>query len=76
MMNEHMNPEEAVCASEDLNCELNIATHYLTFKLSSEGMDTPAKDLKTSLRKHGVKEERFLLPVNGETIIYEGKDSF
>ncbi len=70
MKNSHMNPEEAVLASLDLGSKLNIASHYLTLQLSLEGVHGPAIDLRESMKKHDLKEEEFLLPENGETVIY------
>lgn len=70
MKAQHMNPEEAVLASLDLNSPINIATHHQTFRLSQEGIYDPINELNKSKLLHGLKEEDFLAPENGETIIY------
>lgn len=71
MVNHHMNPNEAVQASLDLHSEHNIANHYHTFKLSTEDREDPVEELKNSLKKHNLDEQRFFTPINGETIIFE-----
>lgn len=70
MKPQHMNPEEAVLASLDLHSKLSIATHHQTFRLSNEGYYDPVFDLKHGLRTHGVSENKFLTPENGETVIF------
>ena len=66
----HMNPEEAVKASLDLQSKLSIATHHQTFRLSYEGYLEPVQDLKASLKQYQIPENVFLAPENGETVIY------
>lgn len=70
MKPQHLNPEEAVLASLDLGSTLSIANHHLTFRLSYEDIDAPARDLKIALKNHGVSENQFLTPENGETVIF------
>ncbi len=64
----HMNPEEAVLASRDLESTLSLATHYQTFRLSHESIHDPVVALKEGMKKYGVREEEFLAPETGETI--------
>lgn len=70
MKNQHLNPDDAVQASIDLQSRYNIADHYLTFKLSTENRESPAEELKLSLKKRGLEEIPFFIPVNGETLIF------
>jgi L-ascorbate metabolism protein UlaG (beta-lactamase superfamily) len=69
MKPQHLNPEEAVMASLDLQSKLSVAMHHQTFRLSYEGYDEPVQDLWQSLEKQGIPREKFLAPENGETII-------
>jgi L-ascorbate metabolism protein UlaG (beta-lactamase superfamily) len=66
-----MNPDDAVKAHLDLNAKCSIAMHFGTFKLTTEAIDQPAKDLSTSLKTRGVGAERFTVPVEGSTVIVE-----
>jgi L-ascorbate metabolism protein UlaG (beta-lactamase superfamily) len=44
----HMGPDEAIRAHEILAAKTSIAIHHGTFKLTDEGIDTPANRLKAS----------------------------
>jgi len=57
----HMGPDEAVRAHEILGAGTSIAIHHGTFKLTDEGIDTPAKQLM-ACAPHG----SFLVLKNGE----------
>lgn len=70
MKEQHMNPEEAVLASLDLNSRFSIATHHQTFRLSLEHIHDPVKNLKHSMQTHKVNSEDFLAPETGETVMY------
>lgn len=70
MKPQHLNPEEAVLASLDLKSRLSIATHHQTFRLSHEGFYEPKEALEKAMKLHGIKKEAFLIPENGETIVY------
>ena len=71
---QHMNPEEAVLASSELESTLSLATHHQTFRLSHEGIHDPVIALKESMQKYGVREEAFLAPETGETIKWKGSN--
>lgn len=61
----HMNPEEAVLAHIDLNSKQSIGMHFGTFKLTTEAIDQPAKDLAQSLRDKAIDPKTFLVPTEG-----------
>ncbi len=63
----HMFPEESVQASIDLKTEYYHPIHCGTFNLSLHSWDAPMKRAKQSAHIKGVK---IVLPVVGETIIY------
>jgi hypothetical protein len=70
MKEQHMNPEEAVLASLDLNSRFSIATHHKTFRLSLENIHDPVQDLKQSMQVHKIKAADFIAPETGETLMY------
>lgn len=74
MKEQHMNPEEAVLASIDLQSDLSIATHHQTFHLALDHIDDPVIDLKHSMQTHGLTQNDFIAPETGETIIYSRKN--
>jgi L-ascorbate metabolism protein UlaG (beta-lactamase superfamily) len=65
----HMNPEEAVRAHLDLAPRLSLGMHFGTFQLTDEAIDAPIEELHQSLQRYGVKENEFLVPGFGETIV-------
>lgn len=70
MKEQHMNPEEAILASLDLQSDLSLATHHQTFRLSQEKINDPVIELKRRLIAHGLTDKDFKAPETGETIIY------
>lgn len=70
MKDSHMNPEEAIVASLDLQSSLSLATHHQTFRLSQEKINDPVINLKRRLIAHGLTEKDFMAPETGETIRY------
>lgn len=65
----HLSPGDAVLAHKILRPKISIATHLGTFRLSDEGVGTPALQLEETLREHQVKPEEFIVPVFGEPVI-------
>jgi L-ascorbate metabolism protein UlaG (beta-lactamase superfamily) len=57
----HMAPEEAIRAHEILAARTSIAIHHGTFKLTDEGIDTPARLI------HSYARPDFLVLKNGES---------
>ncbi len=62
MKDAHMNPEEAVLAHIDLQVKHSIGMHFGTFKLSSEAIDTPLKDLQMAKQKLSISNFTTLVP--------------
>lgn len=62
----HMNPDDAVKAHVDLKSKRSLGMHFGTFQLTDEGIDEPAKDLQTALRKVS-DVAPFVVPDNGDT---------
>lgn len=73
MKEQHMNPDEAVLASLDLQSTLSLATHHQTFRLSLEKINDPVIELKRRLIAHGLTDQNFKAPDTGETVIYSPK---
>jgi L-ascorbate metabolism protein UlaG (beta-lactamase superfamily) len=67
----HVNPAEAVRAHVELGGPPTLAMHFGTFRLTSEGIDDPAKALREALRAAGIPEDRFRVPEFGETTTLE-----
>ncbi|MBN2789504.1 MAG: MBL fold metallo-hydrolase [Candidatus Delongbacteria bacterium] len=67
MKDMHVNPEEAVLIHKEINSKFSIAGHWGTFKLSSEGIDEPVRDLKSAKIRHGLVDEEFIHIGIGET---------
>jgi L-ascorbate metabolism protein UlaG (beta-lactamase superfamily) len=68
MSNQHMNPDDAVRAHQDLDARLSVAMHFGCFRLTDEGIDEPASALERARVAHGVRADAFRVPVPGETI--------
>jgi L-ascorbate metabolism protein UlaG (beta-lactamase superfamily) len=68
MSDQHMNPDDAVRAHQDLAPGLSVAMHFGCFRLTDEGIDEPITALERARVAHGVPAEAFRVPVPGETI--------
>ena len=55
----HMNPEEAVRAHLDLESAQSIGMHYGTFRLTTEGIDDPIRDLDEAMRAQSIAPPAF-----------------
>lgn len=64
----HMNPEEAVQASLDLNAPYGLAYHFGTFPLADEAIDAPQKALKNELNRLHISHEKFWILDPGEAL--------
>lgn len=65
---QHMNPDDAVRAHNDLRAGLSIAMHFGTFPLADEAMDAPILALGEARARHGVPAEDFVVPVFGQPL--------
>jgi L-ascorbate metabolism protein UlaG (beta-lactamase superfamily) len=72
MAAQHMNPDEAVRAHQELEARLSIAIHFGTFRMSEEAIDAPVAELQAALEARGVSPEAFRLPEFGETFYWRG----
>jgi L-ascorbate metabolism protein UlaG (beta-lactamase superfamily) len=63
----HMNPAEAVQAHRDLRATRSIATHFGTFRLSSEGIDEPVRALDEARRAANMPDVEFQVLDFGES---------
>jgi L-ascorbate metabolism protein UlaG (beta-lactamase superfamily) len=68
MEKQHMNPEQAVQAFEDLDARSFLAMHWGTFKLTDEPLDEPPQRLRAEWQRRGLPPERCRIPAVGETI--------
>jgi L-ascorbate metabolism protein UlaG (beta-lactamase superfamily) len=68
MCDQHMNPDDAVRAHQDLAPALSVAMHFGCFRLTDEGIDEPVRALEQARVAHGVPADAFRVPVPGETI--------
>jgi len=67
MQQQHMNPDDAVLAHQDLPSKMSLGTHFRTFQLTNEGIDQPVTDLEVALDKYKIPKNQFLAPEPGET---------
>ncbi|MDF3071686.1 MAG: hypothetical protein K0R38_7287 [Polyangiaceae bacterium] len=65
MSKQHMNPEEATQAFEDLGARTFVAMHWGTFKLTDEALDEPPARLAAEWEKKQLDEQRCLVPPVG-----------
>ena len=68
MTKQHMNPEQATQAFEDLGAKTFVAMHWGTFKLTDEPLDEPPVRLISSWKSKGFSPERCKIPAVGETL--------
>jgi L-ascorbate metabolism protein UlaG (beta-lactamase superfamily) len=71
MRGAHMNPAEAVQAHLELGAAASVGMHFGTFRLTTEGIDDPLRDLEEALRQRGVPESRFRTLAFGESLMLE-----
>jgi L-ascorbate metabolism protein UlaG (beta-lactamase superfamily) len=68
MRTQHLNPEEAVQAFEDLGARHMVAMHWGTFKLTDEPLDEPPVRLAAEWRRRGLASDRLHVPPIGATL--------
>jgi L-ascorbate metabolism protein UlaG (beta-lactamase superfamily) len=68
MERQHLNPEQAVRAFEDLGARLLVPMHWGTFKLADEPLDEPPLRLEQERARRGIAPERVRVLAVGETI--------
>lgn len=68
MSKQHMNPEEAVQAFEDLGASRFLAMHWGTFKLTDEPLDEPPQRLDAEWNRRGWPREKLHVLAVGESL--------
>jgi L-ascorbate metabolism protein UlaG (beta-lactamase superfamily) len=68
MRDQHMNPDDAVQALKFCGAKRAVGHHWGTFKLTSEAVDAPKRDLATALATHGVAADRFVALHPGDVV--------
>ncbi|MDP3279051.1 MAG: MBL fold metallo-hydrolase [Deltaproteobacteria bacterium] len=68
MRSQHMNPDDAVRAFEDLRATRFVAMHWGTFMLTDEPLDEPPKALARAWKSHGITQANPEIPAIGETL--------
>jgi len=68
MSKQHMNPEEAVQAFEDLGARRFVAMHWGTFKLTDEPLDEPPQRLDAEWTRRGWTREKLHVPAVGQSL--------
>ncbi|MES1955234.1 MBL fold metallo-hydrolase [Salinisphaera hydrothermalis] len=66
MRAQHMNPDEAVTAHNELEAGQSMGIHFATFKLTDEPRDQPIHDLTTARARHGLTDTAFIAPAFGQ----------
>jgi len=74
MERQHMNPEQALRAFEDLGARTFVAMHWGTFKLTDEPLDEPPRRLEAERRRRGLPADRVRVLAVGETIEVGGAE--
>ncbi len=70
MAQSHMNPEETVCAFEELNAKRLFIVHWGTFRLGYEPVHFPPIQLKKALEEKGLVD-RLIDIKHGQTLFQE-----
>ena len=68
MEKQHMNPEQALQAFEDLGARSFVAMHWGTFKLTDEPLDEPPARLEAERARRGLAPQRVRVPPVGATL--------
>lgn len=67
MRAQHVNPDEALLAHQDLGAKRSVGMHWGTFALTDESLDQAPKDLASAKAARGVNEAAFSVMKIGET---------
>ncbi|HNS96543.1 MAG TPA: MBL fold metallo-hydrolase [Polyangiaceae bacterium] len=67
MQKQHVSPEQAVRAFEELGARYFVAMHWGTFKLSDEPLDEPPLRLEKEWERRGFAREFLCIPAQGQT---------
>ncbi|TCQ09099.1 MBL fold metallo-hydrolase [Sphingomonas sp. PP-CC-3A-396] len=67
----HIGPDQAVTAFEQLGAAYAIGVHWGTFELTAEGIDEPPEHLRSALAREHIEAGRFRTPGAGEAWVIE-----
>ncbi len=67
----HIGPDQAVTAFEQLGAAYAIGVHWGTFELTSEGINEPPEHLRAALVRKHIAADRFRTPEAGEAWVIE-----
>ena len=67
----HIGPDQAVTAFEQLGAAYAIGVHWGTFELTSEGINEPPEHLRAALAREHIAADRFRTPEAGEAWVIE-----
>lgn len=68
MIEQHVNPDEAVRMHQDLGARRSLGIHWGTFELTDESLDEPPKALAAARRQKGVAQTDFDVTAIGQTL--------
>jgi L-ascorbate metabolism protein UlaG (beta-lactamase superfamily) len=68
MLNQHMNPEQAVQSFVDLRARTFLAMHWGTFKLTDEPLDEPPRRLEAEWTRRGLPRQEMRILAVGESV--------
>jgi L-ascorbate metabolism protein UlaG (beta-lactamase superfamily) len=69
MQAQHMNPQDAVQAFQDLGAARFFAMHWGTFKLTDEALDEPPAVVRALWEEQARDPARLVIPAVGETVL-------
>jgi L-ascorbate metabolism protein UlaG (beta-lactamase superfamily) len=72
MAAQHMDPDEAVRALQDIGARRAVGIHWGTFKLTDEARDAPRDALRRALDREGIEAGRFVAAEPGQ--VFEGDE--
>ena len=70
MAPQHMNPQDAVQAHQELGAGHSLGIHFATFKLSDEGQWAPVAALSRARAAAGLPEANFQAPAFGQRVVF------
>ncbi|GIP24420.1 MBL fold metallo-hydrolase [Paenibacillus sp. J22TS3] len=70
MTSQHVNPEEAIQAFEDVKAKTMIPMHYGTFKLADDTAREALDRMEAERKRRGIPEEAIRVLLYGETLRY------
>jgi L-ascorbate metabolism protein UlaG (beta-lactamase superfamily) len=70
MKENHMNPDDAMMAWQDIGSPPTLGMHFGTFPLTDEGLEDPVRDLQKAKEKMGQTAAPFIAPLEGQTYEY------